>query len=381
MNTDDRLGLTSCSEAPIRYRCLGMVNLKRELKAKGMLQPVSTPAAQLGTDIHAVRSGEQRELSDKAEDTKETLDAIEKRAVEQWANGEDQYEATRENRIYLYSGIKPIYSGRYDYSYWTKDEKRVLLMDDKSGRVEVDPAERNLQLRDMASIMYSNHKEYLEEVTVGISQPWITWEPSLAKYEKPELERALYELRANLEAIKDPGAPRTPGWHCRHCACKAWCPEVEGFAVVKPSIALEKIRSGELTLPTGEQGQIFYEMLKVGKEVIKELEALFVKPISSGEIPGWQMHPGKKTKEVTNLDGLETWAATILTEDELKTCKKIGFTKLKDLFVKKRPSYEKVMDAEKRFVKAIEPFITENEGEPYPEKIPTRGKRAKKEDK
>lgn len=372
---DERLGLPSASES-LRYDCLGSRNLIQACKKAGLITDDGGAAAESGTDVHRARAGEEVELNENQEEMRQTLTRIELNTVESLYPGLGLYG--RERRIWLRKGFKPIFSGKYDVAYADTRLECAAIFDDKTGRLEVTPAERNYQMRDLAALWHNQHAE-TEQLDVVVIQPMITHEPSIARYQRDELEHALTLLRENLEEIADPDARRTPGHYCRHCPARAHCDEAKNYSVQAPRVLLQAIERGDVVLPLGEKGRSVLESIDVGYKILDKLwDAYEAAVIADPDaIPGWIMAEGAERREIvdyvkartilldngvpeTELDEVTTFK---LGEVERSFCNRAGMIQAK---------------AKRKFNDILAEVIKLKHAKASLRPIPQRDKRAKK---
>jgi len=145
--------------------------------------------------------------------------------AEEWAAGRS-YETTVEKRYWLNDPetMKPVASGRLDelHSIGTQGH----LQDFKFGRIIVNHASMNLQLRALAVCLMQD--TFYDEITVEIIQPRAPseFQRTTARYQREHLDMALTEILGLLSMSRDPDAPRIPSLEaCRWCKAKAVCPE------------------------------------------------------------------------------------------------------------------------------------------------------------
>jgi hypothetical protein len=308
---DERAGLPSASFS-LKYKCLGAWNLIQACKKAGLFTDDGGAAAESGTEIHRALAGEDVELNDSQEDMRQTLTRIELNTVEALYPGLMLY--ARERRIWLRRGLKPVFSGKYDSAYADTKLECAAIFDSKTGRLEVDAAERNYQMRDLAALWHYE-RPATQQVDVVVIQPLITHEPSIARHHFDELGQALADLRLNLEQIADPDAPRTPGHHCRHCAARAHCDEAKSYSIQAPRVLLQAIERGDIVLPLGEKGRSVLESIDVGYTILDKLWDAYEAAVIAdpAAIPGWIMQEGAERREIVDY----VKARTILFEAEV----------------------------------------------------------------
>jgi hypothetical protein len=374
LNNNERLGLPSASFS-LRYNCLGAWNLITACKKAGLITDDGGAAAESGTDIHRARAGEEVDLNDNQEDMRQTLTRIELNTVESLYPGLGLYG--RERRIWLRKGFKPVFSGKYDVAYSDTRLECAAIFDDKTGRLEVTPAERNYQMRDLAALWHNQHAE-TEQLDVIVSQPMITHEPSIARYQRPELEDSLALLRENLEQIADPDAPRTPGHHCRHCAARAHCEEAKNYSISAPRVLLQAIERGDVVLPLGEKGRSVLESIDVGYKILDKLWDAYEAAVIAdpAAIPGWHMAEGSEKREITNYKTAKLLLLDFLPETEIDEATTFKIIDLEMAFCNRAGMIQ--AKAKRKFNDLLAEVIKLKRNKASLKPIPQRGKRAKK---
>ena len=367
--TDPRKGLPSASDT-LRYLCLGQRNLKLALIAKGLISNESCPAAQSGTRDHAARAREDVEFSDMTK----RLAEIEVNTVAS-IPGEWQLLG-RERRLWLRDGLKPIFSGQADWIYC--DGVSAIVGDDKTGRIEVSPAERNYQLRDLAVLFYLKYQ--VAPIFAIISQPWITHEPSIARYDVPDLMAAEIDLRAHLQLERNPDAPRTPGAHCKYCPCQPWCEESKSYAVTQPRSYLERIERGEVQLELGEKGARVLESIEVGYKILDKLWNEYEKAVrfNPDAIPGWYLADGSERRKITDYRRAREIMASELPKEELDAATEFAIGQLEKYYCNRSGLIQRKAKAE--FNKLLEPVMEIRQSKSSLKPIPQRGKKSEQKE-
>lgn len=216
--TDVRRNKPSASGVERLSLCPGSWNLCQSLPPETASE--SEDAAS-GTRIHAALCGENSErLSDDDLTTFLACKDLEIQARMRVLGVEASETVTREKRLWLGDS----FSGQYDFLAISGN--KAVLLDYKTGRGEVESAEGNLQLRALACLVAKEHPE-LDEITVGIIQPWASPQLSLCRYGRGDLLAAEMELLQILDCADDPDAKRIPGEkQCRWCRGKLNCKEL-----------------------------------------------------------------------------------------------------------------------------------------------------------
>jgi hypothetical protein len=374
---DPRLGLPSASDAHLRYPCLGQRNLRIACEKKGLLLEDSTPEAQSGTRVHEARhTGDESELEGEEAHTAFTLASLERNIVDSLL-GPEAVLLFREKRLYLRDGLTPIFSGQLDYAYGIPESKHVLIVDDKTGRIEVPPAFQNYQLRDLAALWHANFLD-TKVLDVAIVQPWITHEPSVARYSGAELELAEADLRDNLKSVADPNAPRTPGSQCKFCPVSVYCAEGREYAQ-GDQVFLARYAHGEISIPTGERARDLLDWMDTAEEIFKKIKAAYKDVLAKDPeaVADYFLKEGSTVRSIKDIEAarmlIEPVIGTPGFEEAIKT--EISVTSLEKSYCNVSGKIQK--KAKNEFNALLSSVITEKQNSPSLKRRPMRGKHAK----
>jgi hypothetical protein len=312
--------LPSASNADLRAHCVCAWALIETLETEGRLSRETNQAALDGTAIHAARETGEAALAEDLIKTKTLLDEMEQKLVADW--DPDPVLIGRETRLWLRHGITPIHTGRYDYAYRSQDWARILIADDKTGRLEVTAAEVNDQMRELAALVYFNYPS-VQEITVAICQPWVSRTPSVAFYGKREAELALLLLKKNLGDIADPYAIRTPGRHCTYCPAALHCEENHVLVNSVYSVS-ERVKRGEYELPLGQSGSVFLDRMLMAQKVIETIITRYKNLLTTdpNSVPGYYLKAGNYRHVITDPFGV--MKATEIPLEEFIWCGKFS---------------------------------------------------------
>lgn len=361
--SDDRMGLPSASEYPRIFACPGYLNLKARLPKKAA-RPASEEALS-GQRIHVALANPNIDWPVFLKTDEEN--AMANKCWSQWLNLEAKHLragtgrfAFVEQRFFLHAESENtvVFSGQVDRAIL--QEKKVLAVDWKTGRIPVDSVESNMQIRAYAVLTaegLGNTGHLVDEVIMAIIQPHVSDTPTVVRYTEEDLMHAREELYENLRRAADPRAKRIRGEHCRYCPCKADCPEA------KESI-IELLDAPEATLTTAEELSAFLDRINIAEKVIDALKAEAKRRLSEGTvIPGWELFPGRKLPTIVNPEivfgRMELAGAT--QEDFLSTVK-ISKTALKELLRDKTGTKGKLLD--QNLAEILEGCVIEKQSQP-----------------
>lgn len=206
--------------------------------------------------------------------------------------------------------------------------KRVaLILDFKSGYLEVPAPEMNDQLRAYAVMVWQDESLAVEEVYVSIV-PRFGKSPVPVHYTADELPLALLDLADVDAASRDKKAVRTPSvGACRYCRARATskCPETLNIdprlITMNSLIDLSPEKKGELL-----------DLAEIATGNIKKLKERLKEEIASdpNAVEGWHMVPGDVRGSIPNVDACYQIVSDFMTMEEWQSCLKIAQKPLKD---------------------------------------------------
>jgi hypothetical protein len=295
---------------------------------------------------------------------------MEKALVSAWDS--DPVLIGREHRLWFRRGLNPVSTGRYDYAYRSRDSNRVLIVDDKTGRLEVSPAEVNDQLRELAAVFYQNALGGVEEITVAVCQPWVSRTPSVAVFDRLEAEFAILQLQKNLAQVAEPYAIRTPGPHCKYCPAAAHCEE--NRTLVNSVLSLsDRIRKGDFALPIGKYGTLFLDKALMAQKVLEAIIAKYKELLTTEAtaVPGYYLKAGYTRHIIT--DPGRVYDVLELDLDDFLKCGKFSISDLTNELAKRWETSQGAARA--RLLDLCHDYITETQNEPsLAKESPRRGK-------
>jgi hypothetical protein len=363
--------LPSASNAGLRARCAGFWQLMESLTREKRIAPETNQAAVDGQAIHAARqTGDVAELGPELMRIKSVLDEIERGLVDKFG---PFILIEREKRLWLREAITPIHTGRYDYAYRSEDWTRILIGDDKTGRMEVDAAEINDQMRELAALVLFNVPQ-VKEIIVAICQPWITHKPSVAIFDRLEAELALRLLRKNLSDIADPDAVRTPGRHCAYCPAASHCEE-NRLMVNSVYTLSERVKRGDYQLPTGQSATVFLDRMLMAQKVIENIITRYKNLLTTDpdSVPGYYLKAGNYRHIIT--DPLGVMRACELPLEEFIWCGKYSLPVTVRTVARLRN--KPISEAEKEIMQICAPFVEKVQNEPSLTRVSPRKGKAK----
>jgi len=353
---DGRGGLPSAHMFPRLEAC--PPSFKLAASVSKTLVP-SGPYVRSGNHIHEFLAGS---LLFEDLDPDERITALmcqedEARALSGWETT-GAMSLSREKRYFLREGPIPIASAKPDVVY-VQEGKRALILNFKSGRLEPEASPKNLQLRVETVCLFSNYPE-LEEITVGIIQPWVRRRVDLVSYVGSDIALARHQIREIIRAIhSSENTELRLNEYCRFCPALAICPLVfKNITDISRSIP-----QNALTLPIAIAALSPAAKLEMFRR-IKMLEPAFRQIVSilalelehePSSIPGLKLKRGDRKRQIADsiIAGQIFSGLYPVSDEELEDTKTMSVTKLQELYAKKsklagkevRREFDRIFDA------------------------------------
>jgi hypothetical protein len=308
---DERAGLPSASEYDRLLHCRASFLLSRKAHALGQAAHQWSPEADLGTKKHLASVEGPELLSDRERADWEACQAKRNRFIEGWlANSQEPFNSTKEQRLWLRRGIRPLLTGKPDEVL--RQGNRAALLDFKFGNYRVaDPAD-NVQL-SIYALLVARDDDTIEEVTVQILSPRFDFDP--VTYTRAELDRLYESVVVVINSLADPGEP-APGTHCQFCPARLICPAARNEA---ETATLAKV----IELPLGEPAAKLLTQIRWAQALFKEIEAFYKALLERepGAIPGWILEPGAVRRSIEDpVAVFERFAQTFSVSEFLGYC-------------------------------------------------------------
>ena len=305
-SSDVRRGHTSASNAEADLRCPG-----RHMAQAGIPEPVKGEDALTGTRIHAALAGEDNSLpASLSVSERESFDAcreIEKKLVDSFFGPATSRMVVQRHRRYWgkfeSNGLQYEHSGEADV-VWRAGDK-ALILDFKVLAGDVADSPRNMQLRDLACLVYGN-VPLLEGVATAIVQPMVTHSPEVCLYSVADLKQAETEMVARVILSNTQGSPRVAGeLQCKFCKAKTVCKEFNEWqgkmvpVITEDSTVLFSVAMANWT---PEQRALAASILPIATKRLDEIKE-YLKGLLAADpsaIPGWGLSDGRVSKPVVN---------------------------------------------------------------------------------
>jgi hypothetical protein len=323
--TDERKGLPSASETERLELCPASF-----LRAKN--QPdTSSEIAQTGTRIHeAVETGNRDGLTPSeerlADDCARLADVIHDECG--FDPDDEATETIKEVRLWLYaSGVDRIMSGKPDLVVINGD--RALVIDYKTGYLETLEASQNLQLRTLAVMVAVNHE--VDEVNVAIVQPNIEPGYSVARYTKPDIDRARRQLIKILNDANDANAVANPGEkQCRYCKAKPVCKEAQeaSFSVIEAdTTTLDVVRLPELLEKCDLADRVIKSIRDAALNIVKD----------GGTVAGWEMPEAGQSRSFVSTHAVFNALGDVIPREAFANACDVKLNKLETAWLEATP--------------------------------------------
>jgi hypothetical protein len=287
---DERAEFPSASEYSRLLACRASYLLSRRAQALGQVAHQTSPEADLGTKLHLASTEGPEILSPQERDDWERCQAKREEFITSWlANSQEPFTSTKEERLWLRCGLRPLMTGQPDEVL--RQGTKVAVLDFKFGNYRVaDPAD-NVQL-SIYALLVSREDDAIQEVTVQILSPYFDFEPHT--YSRADLDRLHQSVLVVLNSLSDPDAP-TPGPHCAFCPARLICPAARSEA---ESATLAKV----VKLPLGEPAAKLLTQIRRAQALFKEIESFYRHLLERepGAIPGWILEPGAVRRSIEN---------------------------------------------------------------------------------
>jgi hypothetical protein len=215
-------GLPSASGFDTEFRCPG----KRSLCAR-LPREEDTAVANRGKRIHAaLAAGDFSDLAQNEERTASRITYGESEIVHEY--GFEGALIEFEERVWDFDDdLNKTWSGRVDRYDWMPNERRLLVIDDKSGWTTPPPIYKNWQLRSEGALL-AERLDAIETVVALIHphHPDSLWEAEV--YNRKQTDDLLATVRHNVVKIQLPDQPLVYGQiQCQWCEAKRICPEYQ----------------------------------------------------------------------------------------------------------------------------------------------------------
>jgi hypothetical protein len=292
-NGDERAGYPSASEYDRLLQCRASYLLSRKAHALGQVAHQWSSEADLGTKKHLANTEGPEILSEAERADWERCETKRSEFIKRWlANSQESFTSTKEQRLWLRRGIRPLLTGKPDEVL--RQGNRAAVLDHKYGSYRVADPTGNVQL-SIYALLVSRDDDTIEELTVQILSPCHDFEPYT--FSRTELDRLYQSVIVVINSLSDPGAP-TPGRHCQFCPARLVCPAARTEA---QNATLAKV----IELPLGEGAAKLLAQIRRATAIFKEIETFYrcLLEREPGSVPGWVLEPGAVRRSIEDPVG------------------------------------------------------------------------------
>jgi hypothetical protein len=341
--------------------------------------------AESGNRIHAAlassnESGEVR-AGDLSVDERDVFDRCredERKVVVQYfgANFAGVMKVFREERFwtrFTANGAQLAHSGAPDVVF--RASNRALVIDYKTGRLDVAESPRNLQLRDYA-VLARGKFVTVDEVATAVVQPWVTREPTICIYDKAALEKSAQEMFERVIKSNTPGQPRVPGEaQCKYCKAKRSCLEYQKWAVAVAPPAIRGIFEVPMVAWTPEQRGKVADAIGPLLKLTEDAKQFLKDGIKSDPafVPGWTLSKPKVRETIADAQECFTRFLKLGgTQEQFMPAVKVQKGALKEALHEVTNTKGKALDGQ--LTALLEGNVERSETEPSLERVETEGK-------
>jgi hypothetical protein len=298
-----------------------------------------TAVAARGKRIHdALAAGDFSDLAENEEKTASRIAYAESEIVHEYGF-EGAIIEFEERHWDVDADLNHLWSARIDRHDWQPNERRLLVIDDKTGWVTPPPVGINWQIRSEAALL-AEHYDALEVVAALIHphHPDSLWEARV--YSRKQSDDLLEIVRRGVQVIQQPDQRRIAGGiQCQWCRAKRVCPErIAADEALDRAIA-DEIKDGGFTAINRRSAEERGEHVRALKDRMHSVEYILDQYTELMErdpdsIDGYRL-ARKLTRAVTN-EGLAIANVRRDYGEEVATaCLSFSIKALEDLLAKR----------------------------------------------
>jgi hypothetical protein len=254
----------------------------------------------------------------------DTVQAKREEFIRGWSDG-SPIDSTKEGRLWLRKGIRPLLSGQRDELL--VQGKRSAVLDYKFGAYRVSDPGENIQLA-VYSLLAARSDEAIEEVTCQILSPTFDFKPFT--YSRAELDHLYQLVLIVINTLSDPGEP-APGAHCQFCPARLIYPAARNEA---ENATLAKV----IELPLGEPVAPLLSQIRRAQALFKEIESHYKRVLEREprSVPGWTLEPGAVRRLIDDPVEAFTHLADLLSVQEFLNCCSVSVPDLERTWGRKK---------------------------------------------
>ena len=329
--------LTSASNIPRRAACPGSAYAESLFP-----EPPDSDDSKEGTLLHDLDANPDK---DRGELTSEQAEVLAKAAASDEAifksiryamkiDENEPFEEGYEKELWFYRSIKKLFPGHCDRWRWWPRIKVSAIIDKKFGRIEVTPAESNLQLRCYA--IMGDRIWKAERSVVAINQPRLCYEDrlTLGEYTQETIPQAREHILSIWDASHNPdGTPREDAprvadakEQCRYCRAKVDCDAYRAKYGWMTAQAVDGKDSfiGRLESISDDKLAGVWEAIVFAKGVESAAKAEIIKRKESGGMGMFELQDSGNTSVINDTPkAVKLLSSYGLTDAEIMACAKL----------------------------------------------------------
>lgn len=222
---------------------------------------------------------------------------------------DEPFEEAWEEELWFYRGLKKLFPGHSDRRRFYPRFSLLIIIDKKFGRLEVTPAESNMQLRSYACMGARRWKP--NNIVVAINQPRLPFKERLtiAEYTADNIPAATdHVLRVWDGAHNSDGSPRTDVRRiagedqCRYCSARIHCPEYrEKFEfLAKPADLGKDFFVAKLQTISNVDLDRVQEAVRFAALIADSVKKEIVKRVESKSMTNYELEPSGNSSRITD---------------------------------------------------------------------------------
>jgi hypothetical protein len=291
-----------------------------------------------GTRIHdAMAAGDFSTLGKSEGDTASRIAYGEAEIVHEYSF--EGAEVEFEQRVWdVDDDLNHTWSARVDRHDWQPRERRLLVIDDKTGWTMAPAVAINWQLRSEAALLAEQYDAL--EVVVALIHPHhpdSLWEAKV--YTRAESDALLATTRQLVQVIQLPDQRRIPGGiQCQWCTAKRVCPEYQAQERALDRSVDDEVKDEGFTAINQRSPDDRAEHVRQLKERQRNIEFILAQYVELMErdptaIDGWRL-ARRMTRKVTNEPKAMELVRAEWGNDVLCECLKFSVPSLEDQLAK-----------------------------------------------
>ena len=191
-----------------------------------------------------------------------------------------------------------ILTGHCDYWRYYPARRVLIILDNKFGRIEVESADRNLQLRAYA--VQAAEVWDCEKIYCGIVQPRVfsDFPPQMTLYNRDDLANARAEILSILDGCHALDAPLIASEEaCKYCRATATCPAYQA-QITAP---LPLIGVPVVSLSNEQLAVCLRAISMLNDKWVDAIKARARELIQAGTLPGFVLKQNPARREITDF--------------------------------------------------------------------------------